>query len=72
MVTGEKKGRRNATAELRLADPEQWLVGAVRFELTTLCSQSRCATRLRYAPTSSILPQASEFHRIQSPKACVR
>ena len=27
------------------------LVGAVRFELTTLCSQSRCATRLRYAPT---------------------
>ena len=27
------------------------LVGAVGFELTTLCSQSRCATRLRYAPT---------------------
>lgn len=26
------------------------LVGAVGFELTTLCSQSRCATRLRYAP----------------------
>ena len=32
------------------------MVGAVRFELTTLCSQSRCATRLRYAPTASILP----------------
>ena len=31
------------------------MVGAVRFELTTLCSQSRCATRLRYAPTNLIL-----------------
>ena len=31
----------------------QWftMVGAERFELPTLCSQSRCATRLRYAPT---------------------
>src|SRR5574344_1263976 len=28
------------------------LVGAAGFELATLCSQSRCATRLRYAPTS--------------------
>ena len=28
------------------------LVGAERFELPTLCSQSRCATRLRYAPTN--------------------
>ena len=27
------------------------LVGAEGFEPTTLCSQSRCATRLRYAPT---------------------
>ena len=26
------------------------LVGATRFELVTPCSQSRCATRLRYAP----------------------
>ncbi len=25
-------------------------VGAERFELTTPCSQNRCATRLRYAP----------------------
>ena len=29
---------------------QKLLVGAVGFELTTLCSQSRCATRLRYAP----------------------
>ena len=33
----------------------QTLVGAAGFELATLCSQSRCATRLRYAPTSDIL-----------------
>jgi hypothetical protein len=29
-----------------------WMVGAEGFEPPTLCSQSRCATRLRYAPTS--------------------
>ena len=29
------------------------LVGAEGFEPPTLCSQSRCATRLRYAPTLS-------------------
>ncbi len=29
------------------------LVGAARFELTTPCAQGRCATRLRYAPTSA-------------------
>jgi hypothetical protein len=27
------------------------MVGAERFELPTLWSQTRCATRLRYAPT---------------------
>ncbi len=31
----------------------QTLVGAERFELPTPCSQNRCATRLRYAPTRS-------------------
>ena len=31
------------------------LVGAARFELTTPCAQGRCATRLRYAPTSPIV-----------------
>ena len=30
------------------------LVGATGFEPATLCSQSRCATRLRYAPTPKI------------------
>ena len=29
------------------------MVGAEGFEPPTLCSQSRCATRLRYAPTIS-------------------
>ena len=30
------------------------MVGAVGFELTTTWSQTRCATRLRYAPTKSV------------------
>ena len=30
------------------------MVGAERFELPTLWSQTRCATRLRYAPYSDI------------------
>ena len=39
------------------------LVGAVRFELTTLCSQSRCATRLRYATTSfNLTPLVRTIH----------
>ena len=29
------------------------MVGAEGFEPPALCSQSRCATRLRYAPTSN-------------------
>ena len=33
------------------------LVGAEGFEPPTLCSQSRCATRLRYAPTCLIVSQ---------------
>ena len=43
-----------ACRRYRILIPQQRLpvplVGAVGFELTTLCSQSRCATRLRYAP----------------------
>ena len=35
---------------LRLA-----MVGAEGFEPPTLCSQSRCATRLRYAPTTLLI-----------------
>ncbi len=31
------------------------MVGAERFELPTLWSQTRCATRLRYAPMYKIL-----------------
>jgi hypothetical protein len=39
------------------------LVGAERFELTTLCSQSRCATRLRYAPTERVIGRAGRFEK---------
>ncbi len=48
------------------------LVGAVRFELTTLCSQSRCATRLRYAPTSSILSHSRDRVRPRMRRARVQ
>jgi hypothetical protein len=34
------------------------VVGAEGFEPPTLCSQSRCATRLRYAPTSDSMLQS--------------
>ena len=40
---------------LQRAEVVENLVGAEGFEPTTLCSQSRCATRLRYAPTHSIV-----------------
>ena len=30
------------------------MVGAIGFEPTTPCSQSKCATRLRYAPTDRV------------------
>ncbi len=33
------------------------LVGAEGFEPPTLCSQSRCATRLRHAPMPDFLPR---------------
>ena len=42
---------------LLICNPLILLVGAVGFELTTLCSQSRCATRLRYAPKTETIPE---------------
>ena len=36
-------------------DKMRKLVGAVGFEPTTLWSQTRCATRLRYAPTGLLI-----------------
>ena len=42
---------------------EDFLVGAAGFEPATLCSQGRCATKLRYAPTyfGTGLPIAGQF-----------
>ncbi len=37
--------------EGQLLNERSDVVGATGFEPATLCSQSRCATRLRYAPT---------------------
>ena len=41
---------------------EKKMVGAAGFELATLCSQSRCATRLRYAPTKGAFYMGSAGH----------
>jgi hypothetical protein len=49
-----------STVSMRWLDIEK-MVGAAGFELATLCSQSRCATRLRYAPTSHILTSKRRF-----------
>ena len=39
------------------------MVGAVGFELTAPCAQGRCATRLRYAPTSTGISILNYFHQ---------
>jgi hypothetical protein len=39
------------------------LVGAIGFEPTTPCAQGRCATRLRYAPTATIIDDQRESSR---------
>ena len=56
-----------APEEIRTPDPrfrkpllyptelQAHMVGVVRFELTTTRSQSECATRLRYTPSTMIL-----------------
>ncbi len=44
------------------------MVGAAGFELATLCSQSRCATRLRYAPTDRYSTLQMVAFRVRSPK----
>ena len=44
------------------------MVGAEGFEPPTLCSQSRCATRLRYAPISSFDCNPDRFRSTRSGK----
>ncbi len=45
------------------------MVGAVGFELTTLWSQTRCATRLRYAPTNKYCNSSrSQVRALESKK----
>gem|GEM_PF-6606508 len=41
---------KNYLSERLYAENRKDMVGARGFEPPTLCSQSRCATRLRYAP----------------------
>jgi hypothetical protein len=46
------------------------MVGAEGFEPPTLCSQSRCATRLRYAPTTHFPTRAP--HRPTAPHSVLK
>ena len=56
---------RNAPASIRPTRRiNSILVGAERFELPTLCSQSRCATRLRHAPTLSRISHSTATWRL--------
>lgn len=59
MHTGLPKSHRRMGREHQaLAEPMD-LVGAAGFEPTTFCSQSRRATKLRYAPTIYRVPRAA-------------
>ena len=44
-----------AASGTALVEGLDWMVGATRFERATLWSQTRCATKLRYAPKPAIL-----------------
>ena len=44
------------------SEAEKLLVGETGFEPATLCSQSRCATRLRHSPTGRVLHGEAEGH----------
>jgi hypothetical protein len=44
------------------------LVGARGFEPRTPCAQGRCATRLRYAPTDSIINDAPQVTFVTLPE----
>ena len=46
------------------------MVGAIGFEPTTLWSQTRCATRLRYAPPSGIVRAVSVRLGATAPRRC--
>ena len=62
-ICGGKRGGKFQKSGLRkyLGQSEDWpkylilLVGAAGFELATPCTPCKCATRLRYAPTSCAL-----------------
>ena len=45
----------------RFSSSKLIMVGAEGFEPPTLCSQSRCATRLRYAPTDAPIVSRNGF-----------
>ena len=54
----------NKGLQILICKPLILLVGAAGFELATLCSQSRCATRLRYAPWVLTCPDRTRQKRV--------
>ena len=50
-VAASHEGEIRKAFDLTMAVPGGEMVGTAGFEPATLCSQSRCATRLRYVPT---------------------
>src|SRR3954468_20114086 len=51
-----------------VAETSSEMVGATGFEPATLCSQSRCATRLRYAPTLKMLDLTANLAQVAGPR----
>ena len=51
---------------VQMEDCRSKVVGAIGFEPMTPCAQGRCATRLRYAPTGNIVPEAPRRIRYPS------
>ena len=61
-----KNGRTGWAADsATLLESAGGLVGAGRFERPTPCAQGRCATRLRYAPTSEAPLILNQFQRLR-------
>ena len=58
--------------ELRAQKPANTVVGVERFELPTLSSQTRCATRLRYTPPYSVKPQTLAWLGVRNGREAVR
>ena len=58
--------------ELRAQKPANTVVWVERFELPTLSSQTRCATRLRYTPPYSVKTRTLVWLGVRNGREAVR